>query len=192
MRPSAHFSSAIIFLSIISFFYVKLSMVDWLLFLGGTIGIDLDYLLRFVFKEQNHRKYWTHSPIFWVILLILVYFLRISWIFWAVAGILLHLLLDIIDWGLYLSPYNKNALFPYLFRAYPKLSSEKEFSFYYWRNPAIVTIEGFLFIGAVGGMYFHNFFLIDVLPMILAFFLIVYAGSFYDYYRGRKLISNSH
>ncbi len=109
--------------------------------ISGTM-IDLDILFSSWAPEKNHRLFPSHWISLWLgVTLIGVLFFDV--IFWIGVGGLLHLFLDLFDWGLpILAPINLN-LSPHL------LSDPLEEESYPWRwfgqryygNKAIVVIE---------------------------------------------------
>lgn len=113
-----------------------------LVFITSGTMTDLDILLSSWAPEKNHRLLPSHWISLWLgITLIGVFFFDV--IFWIGAGGLIHLFLDLFDWGLpVLAPINLN-LSPHLLSDPPEEKNIpwKWFVQSYYGNKVIVAIE---------------------------------------------------
>ncbi|MFQ5978175.1 MAG: hypothetical protein ACE5OZ_08605 [Candidatus Heimdallarchaeota archaeon] len=121
---------------------LELQPMILLVFITSGTMIDLDILLSSWAPEKNHRLLPSHWISLWLgITLIGAFFFEIF--FWVGVGGLLHLFLDLLDWGLpILAPINLN-LSPHLLPCPPeeKKYPWKWFVQRYYGNKAIVAAE---------------------------------------------------
>ena len=138
------------------------SWISGLLFLGGSVIIDIDVIFSMFIEEKNHRYYITHSFLFWVILIIIFLILRFTltiffdYFLYLIIGIIWHLLLDLIDWGLPILPSKKVSRI-YLGFLKEDANIEKNSSYFlktYWSNKLILSIELLLFASSLLGWFF--------------------------------------
>lgn len=66
----------------------------------GSVLPDLDLLLGILWKK-NHRTFISHYPLVWLFLSLFFAFLRLD-IYWLFVAGFIHLLVDVIDWEVYL------------------------------------------------------------------------------------------
>lgn len=159
MRTTAHFHISVF---IIGLFYLFEDYSTWGLFLtfvASSVLIDLDILISPFIKEKNHRLYFTHSIIIWLVLSIIFAGLSITsikifdYFLFFCLGIVMHLSLDFIDWGLPLFPSKKEN------KIYLGILNDEEITDFsmgyfikkYWKSKTIITIEIILLILSVLG-----------------------------------------
>lgn len=142
MFPSAHFFSTIILYLLIGRF-VSLPAYSLPIMLVVGVGIDGDILLK-----EAHRKTPTHS-VFLFLIVIPFLLLGIQYSLLILATISLHLILDSLDWELYLFyPFSKTPFGVNILQKNSKLEPEEntllEFVKYYFSNNKILILEIFL------------------------------------------------
>lgn len=183
MRPSAHFYSGLIFWFIL--FVLNLSNLEYdlIFFITPVIILDLDYLGKFIFIEQNHRKYLTHSPTLWFVFLVGTYLIQFKILFWISLGFLFHVIIDIIDWGIFLIPIKNIKQTPHLLKVNKFMKTEKDFSIVYWNNKSILILELTLFLISVFILIFLT--IIDTNIFLLIYIIILFLSttflSFFEY-----------
>jgi hypothetical protein len=113
-----------------------------LLVILGSIFPDVDILFG-LYLKKNHRLFFTHYPSFWI----LTSFLSVifdSQIYWFCLAGLLHTLVDVIDWDIYLFQPISNRKFSILSLNPTEVlhtSSLIEFITNYYRHHQIVFVE---------------------------------------------------
>jgi len=180
MRPTTHFHSSLFLLGIIYLSIPEFSWVLGIIFLAGSVLIDLDTFLSSVLKEKNHRLYIFHSLLFWIFMSIIFLVLRFSTLeffdyFLAFClGAIWHLLLDLIDWGLPLLPLHKFRK-SYLGILKEKNLDDKSKDFFlkkYWNSKIIVIIESLFFaLSFLGWFYIPYQLIIEAVCIGLAAYL---------------------
>src|SRR5438094_3635403 len=75
-------------------------------FVLASVLADWDYAFQLV-SGRNHRTFVTHGPFpYLVVLLPLGFFAtRLAWV--ALAGVMLHLSLDVWDYGIRMNPFSR-------------------------------------------------------------------------------------
>ncbi|MHA1464188.1 MAG: metal-dependent hydrolase [Candidatus Heimdallarchaeaceae archaeon] len=162
MRPTAHFHSSLFLLGII---YINVPEFSWLLgiiFLAGSVLIDLDRFLSLFLKEKNHRFYIFHSLLFWIFLAIIFLILRYTsteffdYFLYFSLGAIWHLLFDLLDWGLPLLPLS-NFRKIYLGILKGENLEDKPENFFlkkYWYSRVMIFIELLFFALSFLGWFF--------------------------------------
>ena len=169
MRPTAHFHSSLFLLGVI---YLNMPDFSWILgiiFLAGSVLIDLDSFLSTFLKEKNHRFYIFHSLLFWIFLSIVFLILRYTtteffdYFLYFGLGAICHLLLDLLDWGLPLLPIPKFRKIYLGIIKEENLEVKPEYYFLkkYWNSKVMIFIELLFF-----SLSFLGWFLIPV-PLII-------------------------
>ncbi|MHA1984879.1 MAG: hypothetical protein ACW967_11020, partial [Candidatus Hodarchaeales archaeon] len=136
-----------------------------------------------------HRRYITHSPVFWVIIVLISYVFSFEIVFWFGFGCFLHLILDIIDWGIPYLPTKNSRLIPHLLLVKSTMNSEKDFSVIYWRNINILRLEQLFFLTSIFiiiVLFFNNTDLAFMYLFVL-FFLFTSIVSIYGFRNSRKI-----
>ena len=178
MYPSAHFSSGIITVAILRFLnMIPLSVVPSILL--GVVLPDFDIILSRWAPSNNHRRLITHTPILWIGISLIDYFLlHTGFLFWISLAALLHLFFDFFDWGIMISfPFSKELNRHLLHEANIDFSSNNfqlmqcNFLEEYFKNKCIVCIEIALGVGAIiSVLLFFNllaiYFLIYIIVII--------------------------
>ena len=176
MYPSAHFASGIFVVAILLWFNIISTPLLMLVILIGVVIPDLDFLLSKKAPDKNHRRLLTHTPIFWVTFLLLDFFLlHTVLIFWFSLAALIHIFLDVLDWGVMLGYPVSNKLCNHI------LSEEKidfssnhfmriqcNFLSVYFKNKYILGIE--IAIGILAAISTTLFF-----KLLIAYFLVYIA-----------------
>jgi hypothetical protein len=149
MRPTGHLHSTTIGILLLFQFVTNFDYLSAGLFLLGSMSLDVDFLLSHkFFKNMNHRLFITHSPLLYIILIIICYFYNINLI-WFFLGSLFHLIFDTFDWGLYLLPISDSRFLTAHILTPPAILEEKYFFERYFGNKYIKTIEILLGIGFI-------------------------------------------
>ncbi|OLS22723.1 MAG: hypothetical protein HeimC3_29970 [Candidatus Heimdallarchaeota archaeon LC_3] len=172
MRPSGHFYSGLIFWFILFILNNSYSYYNTFFFITAVIVLDLDYLGKFIFVEQNHRRYLSHSPVLWSLILIGAFFFQNNLLFWISLGFLVHVLVDTIDWGIFLLPTKNARITPHLLEVHESMKIEKDFSRVYWNNKVIFSIEVTLFL-------ITTFVIIYLTILSINFYLLVYLSAIF-------------
>ncbi len=125
-------------------------------FVIGSILPDLDWILGIVWKK-NHREFATHYPMLWLVFSLIAVFFRldIAWLF--VAGFI-HLLVDVVDWEVYLLRPFSNFKWS-LFSLNPAIILQQDKTFkeqivLYYQQKNIIYIELIVF-----GIFLFSIFL---------------------------------
>ncbi len=79
---------------------LELKDLPLLLFILGNIFPDIDIILGILLKK-NHRTFVSHFPMIWLVLALISAFLTIE-IYWFFVAGFIHLLVDVLDWEVYL------------------------------------------------------------------------------------------
>lgn len=79
---------------------LELKDLPLLLFILGSLFPDIDIILGILWKK-NHRTFITHFPMIWLILTLISAFLKLE-IYWFFVAGFIHLLVDVLDWEVYL------------------------------------------------------------------------------------------
>lgn len=173
MYPSAHFSSGIVVVAILRFLNViPLTIVPSILL--GVVLPDFDFILNRWVPNNNHRRLITHTPVLWIGISLIDYFLlHTGFIFWISLAALFHLVLDLFDWGIMISfPFSKEINRHLLHEANIDFSSNNSrliqcnFLEEYFKNKCMVCIE--LSLGVVAFMGVLIFF------NLLAIYFLIY------------------
>ncbi|MHA2237715.1 MAG: hypothetical protein ACXAB2_04990 [Candidatus Hodarchaeales archaeon] len=113
-----------------------------LLLILGSILPDFDYILG-LYHNRNHRQFPTHYPIIWVSLTFLSFFLS-DFLFWICFGGLVHLLVDLIDWELFVfGPFTDStwSILSLDFELIKEKRTIKEFLVAYYSVSWIIVVE---------------------------------------------------
>lgn len=165
MRPTTHFHSALFLLGIIYLNVPDFSWILGLIFLAGSVLIDLDSLLSSFLKEKNHRFYVFHSLLFWILLSVIFLILRYStteffdYFLYFSLGAIWHLVFDLLDWGLPLLPVQKfrKTYFGILKEENLEVRPEYFFLKKYWSSKVMIFVELLFF-----ALSFLGWFLIPI------------------------------
>ena len=125
------------------------SWILGIIFLAGSVLIDLDSFLSTFLKEKNHRFYIFHSLLFWIFLSIVFLILRYTtteffdYFLYFGLGAICHLLLDLLDWGLPLLPIPKFRKIYLGILKEENLEVKPEYYFLkkYWNSKVMIFIE---------------------------------------------------
>jgi hypothetical protein len=115
----------------------------------SIIFLDIDIIGKNFVSEKNHRRYITHSPVFWAIVFVISYLFSFEVLFWLSFGCFLHIILDILDWGIPYLPTKNSSLLPHLLHVKPTMNSENDFSDIYWSNINILRLEQLFFFVSI-------------------------------------------
>ena len=100
MYPSAHLTSGLIVVAILTVFNLISPAIAFFILLGAIIP-DFDFILSRWAPDNNHRKLVTHTFALWLGFIAIDFFLfHTGFIFWISFAAIIHLLLDIFDWGI--------------------------------------------------------------------------------------------
>lgn len=165
MRPTTHFHSALFLLGIIYLNVPDFSWILGLIFLAGSVLIDLDSLLSSFLKEKNHRFYVFHSLLFWILLSVIFLILRYStteffdYFLYFSLGAIWHLVFDLLDWGLPLLPVQKFRKIYFGILKEENLEVRPEYFFLkkYWSSKVMIFVELLFF-----ALSFLGWFLIPI------------------------------
>jgi hypothetical protein len=125
------------------------------------------------------------------LILILAYIKNALLLFWICLGIVIHLTLDLIDWGLPILPHRSNSyLTPHILKLkvdeiekLTKQSKEEYFISKYWTNKTIKHLElFFLIFGIIGWIYSP----IKMKLVVLIMSVAIYSRSVYEVYQSHK------
>lgn len=147
MFPSAHFFSTIILYLLVGNI-VSLPPYSLVIMLAVGVGIDLD-----IFLKEAHRKLPTHS-IFLFLIAIPFIFLGIRYFLLVFVTISIHLVLDSLDWEVYLFyPLSKKSYGINMLQEdndlEPGENSVIDFVKYYFSDKKILILETFLASAAI-------------------------------------------
>lgn len=95
MLPHIHFLIGIILVN-----YLELNDLSSFLVILGSILPDLDMILGILWKK-NHRNFISHYPMVWLFSSLFFAFLGLD-VYWLFMAGFIHLLVDAIDWEVYL------------------------------------------------------------------------------------------
>ncbi|MHA1550779.1 MAG: metal-dependent hydrolase [Candidatus Heimdallarchaeaceae archaeon] len=149
MRPTTHFHSSLFLLGIIYLNIPEFSWVLGIIFLAGSVLIDLDRVLSAFLKEKNHRHYVFHSLLFWISLSALFLILRYTtteffdYFLVFCLGAIWHLLFDLLDWGLPVLPLQKFRKIYLGLLKEKNLEVKPEYFFLekYWSSKVMIFVE---------------------------------------------------
>ncbi len=161
MRPTTHFHSSLFLLGIIYFNIPDFSWIFSIIFLAGSVLIDLDSFLSIFLKEKNHRHYIFHSLLFWIFLSAIFLILRYTtteffdYFLCFSLGAIYHLLFDLLDWGLPLLPLPKFRKIYLGILKEENLEVKPEYFFLkkYWNSKVMIIIELLFFSLSVLGWF---------------------------------------
>lgn len=157
MRPTAHLHFSLIIVFLLEMYSTNFLNIYAVFLVCGSVFIDGDILLKIFFKERNHRRYVTHSILFWFILGVIFYLSKVYYLYFFTIGVMFHLLLDLVDWGLPLIPHLPNQkLTPHLLKRDDDENRKKAYINIYWKNKIILLIEIILLISGVTAFIFLN------------------------------------
>ena len=80
--------------------FLELNDLSSFFIILGSILPDLDLILGILWK-RNHRTFISHYPLIWLSLSLIFVFLSLE-IYWLFVAGFIHLLVDVIDWEVYL------------------------------------------------------------------------------------------
>ena len=95
MFPHIH-----LLLGLIIAYSLELNNLPLLLFVFGSIFPDIDIILGILWKK-NHRTFVSHFPMIWLFFFLISAFLKLD-VYWFFMAGFLHLLVDVLDWEVYL------------------------------------------------------------------------------------------
>ncbi|MHA1543047.1 MAG: metal-dependent hydrolase [Candidatus Hodarchaeales archaeon] len=79
---------------------LELNNLPLLLFVLGSIFPDIDIIFS-IFWKKNHRTFVSHFPMIWLFFCLISAFLKLD-VYWFFMAGFLHLLVDVLDWEVYL------------------------------------------------------------------------------------------
>lgn len=79
---------------------LELNNLPLLLFVLGSIFPDIDIIFS-IFWKKNHRTFVSHFPMIWLFFSLISAFLKLD-VYWFFMAGFLHLLVDVLDWEVYL------------------------------------------------------------------------------------------
>ncbi|MHA1448630.1 MAG: metal-dependent hydrolase [Candidatus Hodarchaeales archaeon] len=141
--PYSHYFSALVIISILN------TSSDYTtIFLIGAIAPDIDFAVT-LFTKGNHRDLLTHSFFLWLILIIVGSITGFFQLTIFSTGALLHLLLDLVDWGLRpFQPFSKVKTTGFL-TPKPEYITYKDFIKTYYRSKPVQIIDILLILSSV-------------------------------------------
>ncbi|MHA1785836.1 MAG: hypothetical protein ACTSX4_08960 [Candidatus Helarchaeota archaeon] len=163
-----------------------LNIYQILLIIGISVLIDIDFIFSKHVKDHNHRRLPTHSFIPYLIILPFgIFMIELLWV--GIAGIF-HVLLDILDWGIYpLTPSIRNrVLGGFLFT--PKRRDDEPplkkcyFINTYYGSKLIIVMEIIAFMAALSLILYRAFFyLILIIPYFIL--LAIHLSTYFKFCR---------
>lgn len=186
MHINVHCALGII-LSMIFLDYLNLFQIA--LIITVSILIDFDFVFSKYAKDHNHRRLPTHSFIpFLIFLPFGLVFIEFLWV--GIVGIF-HVILDLVDWGIYpLTPRVKDKIIGgFLFVPEVKEGDEPLNKCYfintYYGSKIIIVLEIIAFLGAILLIIWRNlFYLILLVPYFL--FLALHLITYFKYCKNKK------
>jgi len=112
----------------------------------GSVLPDLDLILG-SFWKRNHRTFISHYPLVWLSISLIFAFLRLE-VYWLFMAGFIHLLVDVIDWEVYLlRPFSnlKWSLFSLDPLAILEGKTFREQIVLYYQNKRIICTELIIF-----------------------------------------------
>jgi len=100
LQIHSHLACGIILTAFLNHFF-KIGLIEIAVVLIFSVFIDLDIIMTFYSEEKNHRKFLTHTPIFWIAILSPLLLFSEKALF-AILAVILHIFLDYLDWGIML------------------------------------------------------------------------------------------
>ncbi len=79
---------------------LELNNLPFLLFVLGSIFPDIDIILG-ILQKKNHRTFVSHFPMIWLFFSLISAFFKLD-VYWFFMAGFLHLLVDVLDWEVYL------------------------------------------------------------------------------------------
>ncbi|MFX1285980.1 MAG: metal-dependent hydrolase [Promethearchaeota archaeon] len=147
MMPHVHLLLGITSVNILAYWGYDPSNLIW--FVVGSIFPDIDYIFNLVIRKRSHRQLPTHFLLLYLLGVFGFGIWGLSPLFWFFLGALYHILVDVIDWEIYLLAPFSNKSFSILNLDYEKISKQKAFvNFfkYYYHNRKIILLEIFTII----------------------------------------------
>ncbi len=145
--PHIHLLLGIASANIFCSWGVNSSSLLW--FILGSVIPDIDYFLNLFIKKNSHRQLFTHYPLLYLVAAVFLGFWGSIPSVWVCFGALVHLLIDIIDWEMYLLAPFSNRSFSFLNLDYAKgkslFSNLKDY--YKNRNIKILELMSLLIFG---------------------------------------------
>ncbi|UCE13637.1 MAG: metal-dependent hydrolase [Candidatus Heimdallarchaeota archaeon] len=121
---------------------ISVAYFVWLIL--GSVAPDLDIFFSFLIKDQNHRRLPTHFPLPYLVGIFVFGFLGYPSFCWFFLGALLHVIIDVGDWGIFLfAPFSMNS-YSLINLSYEELTKGKtvwKFIQNYYQNSLIVILE---------------------------------------------------
>ena len=177
---------------------IILSMIFWdflinifqvILIISVSILIDFDFIFSKHAKDHNHRRLPTHGFIPYLILLPFG-FLMIEILWVSIAG-MFHVLIDMIDWGIYpLTPKVKDKILGgFLYVPETDENSEPLKKCYfvntYYGSKIIIALEVIFFSTALSLILWRSLFnLIYLIPYAL--FLAMHLTTYFKFCKKKK------
>ncbi len=179
MHANLHYAMGIIIASLYPFFFsMRLDLIQYMFIVFCAFGVDFDILFRKFAEDNNHRNLPTHTIYPALIIIILGFILSpiigpVTGYYVVVAGgfaYLSHIILDLVDWGLYLFGFKKMfGLYILLTQdeknivggnvlLFIKAEFKKNKFFFierYYSNPIIIGLE--IVIGCLGAIFLFAF-----------------------------------
>ena len=121
---------------------LQLELLSGLLVIFGSVFPDFDILFG-LYLKKNHRLFFTHHPSFWILTTLISAFFDSQMYWFCIAG-LLHTLVDVIDWDIYLFQPISNRKYSILSLNSAKVhhtSSLIEFLTNYYHHYKVVLVE---------------------------------------------------
>ncbi len=113
-------------------------------FLLGSVFPDIDSFFNLLIKKNSHRQLLTHFPL---VYLVTAFFFGIwghMMLFWFFIGALIHVLVDIWDWEIFILAPLSSKSFSLLNLDYAQMSEKRSFVAFiqkYYQNRKIVVLE---------------------------------------------------
>jgi len=112
----------------------------------GSLFPDIDILYGYITK-QNHRSFLTHYPITWLSIGCFFGLMGLT-IFWFFVGAFIHILIDLIDWEIYILAPFFMVSFSLLKLDYKEMiesGSIVDFFLGYYQNKSVIYLEVMIF-----------------------------------------------
>jgi hypothetical protein len=128
---------------------VQKNLESFIPYILGVVFLDIDVLGKIFLTQRNHRRYFTHHPLFWLVMTFIFVVASASPLFWLSIGCLVHVVPDLLDWGVPIFPFRDLPLSPHILPDLDEKSTENDFSTVYWQNSFLRSLEGILFLSTL-------------------------------------------
>ena len=93
-------------------------------FILGSIFPDIDFVMNLIIKKNSHRQLPTHFPLFYLLGVLFLGIWSLIPFFWFFIGGLFHVIVDIVDWKIYILAPLSQKPFSFLNLNYERMMNE--------------------------------------------------------------------